>query len=237
MFDLLGLLRGIVMSVLGDLLPRSEPVADDPDGAEVTPLKRWGAPATSLSGVGKREPQPPRFELARALAHEPSSISVARDALEPLARAVDPESFDNVRLLVSELVTNSVRHSAPETPAPIELSVVAAPHRVRAEVADGGAGFAPSARTEDDDDASGWGLHLLERLSDRWGVEQNGRTVVWFELEAAFAPQWWSDDVINDHPGENHRQASSGESPRALRRLVALRSFLGRRQRYDVDVD
>jgi anti-sigma regulatory factor (Ser/Thr protein kinase) len=234
MFDLLGLLRGLVMQ----MLVSAGSAESDPDRA-VTPIKTQGESTTSLAGALAGEPHARRLELSRALAHGPASIRGARDALEPLGSAIDPESFDNVRLLVNELVTNSVRHSVPQTPAPIELSVVAAPHRVRAEVADGGVGFVPRARSEEDDDASGWGLHLLERLSDRWGVEQNGRTVVWFELHAAFAPQWWSDDVIDDRSAENNRQESpgEGESLNPLRRLAALGSLVGRRRSYDADVD
>ena len=224
------------MHMLGDLVPTPK----SSNRAEVPRRKTRAEPATSLSGAVAGEPHARRLELSRALAHEPGSIQGARDALDPLASAVDPESFDNLRLLVSELVTNSVRHSSPETPAPIELSVVAAPSRVRAEVADGGAGFAPAARTDEADEASGWGLHLVEFLSDRWGVEQDGRTAVWFELDAAFAPQWQPDDVIDRPPGENHRQTwtpAASKSPQALRRLGALRLIVGPRQKCEADVD
>jgi hypothetical protein len=49
-------------------------------------------------------------------------------------------------------------------------------------VTDIGPGFQARPRRPDDDPGSGWGLFLVEQLSDRWGVELNGATQVWFEL-------------------------------------------------------
>jgi anti-sigma regulatory factor (Ser/Thr protein kinase) len=54
--------------------------------------------------------------------------------------------------------------------------------RVRVEIRDDGPGFKHSARTADQDTASGWGLHLVGELSDQWGVERGVQNCVWFEL-------------------------------------------------------
>jgi hypothetical protein len=35
----------------------------------------------------------------------------------------------------------------------------------------------------DPDRSSGWGLHLVETLADRWGIERQAGTRVWFELD------------------------------------------------------
>jgi len=165
----------------------------------------------------------------------------ARGALEPLALAVDATAFGHLRLLVTELVSNAVRHGARESYAPIELSVVAAPHRVRAEVIDRGSGFIPPARSEGDDQASGWGLHLVEQLSDRWGLQQNGRTVVWFEIGAEFEPEWW----LSDHPkhvtstdARSGAFPEKGEAPgKALPGLGSVRSLFAGRTEPEADVD
>ncbi len=109
-------------------------------------------------------------------------MAEARRALEPLEPHLDPNTFGTLTLLVSELVTNSVRHGQAEESDELELSVRASREKIRVEVADGGAGFEASPRAEGQDKGSGWGLHLLETLSDRWGTEQNGRMRVWFEL-------------------------------------------------------
>jgi anti-sigma regulatory factor (Ser/Thr protein kinase) len=122
------------------------------------------------------------IEIKRRLPHAPPSVAEARRALEPLERRLDPDTFETLRLLVSELVTNSVRHGQAEESDELELAVRASRETIRVEVADGGLGFEASPRAEGQDKGSGWGLHLLETLSDRWGTEQNGRMRVWFEL-------------------------------------------------------
>jgi len=219
--DPLGLVRGVLGRVLGDIVPSAESAVDD------------GAEAAARPG------QP--LEFSRQLPHEPAAVPEARGALEPLATVVDPEAFGNLRLLVSEVVTNSVRHGSNGRSAPIELSVVAAPHRVRAEVADGGAGFAPTARSDRADDGSGWGLHLVELLSDRWGVERNGRTVVWFELEGALEPQGWPSQTSYSDARPNPRNgASPGEAKRREGvggRLGSVRSLLALGKEPEPDVD
>jgi anti-sigma regulatory factor (Ser/Thr protein kinase) len=80
-------------------------------------------------------------------------------------------------LLVTELVTNSVRHS--HASAPIRFHARMGLGRVQAEVEDGGPGFDPEIRHT----APGFGLRLLDRLATRWGVEQGPPTRVWFEVD------------------------------------------------------
>lgn len=87
-----------------------------------------------------------------------------------------------MRLLVSELVTNGVRHAALGADETIELHVDVSRQRIRAEVSGGGVSPAAAGQSGDGDIDSGWGLHLLDALSDRWGTEPNGRMCVWFEL-------------------------------------------------------
>jgi anti-sigma regulatory factor (Ser/Thr protein kinase) len=53
---------------------------------------------------------------------------------------------------------------------------------VRVEVIDHGEGFVPSPRAGDVQDPGGFGLFLVGRLADRWGVEADDTTCVWFEL-------------------------------------------------------
>jgi anti-sigma regulatory factor (Ser/Thr protein kinase) len=90
--------------------------------------------------------------------------------------------LNDMRLLVSELVTNSVRHSGRNGSGVVELEVDVTETRVLVRVIDNGPGFEASPRGPEDDPGSGWGLFLVEQISDRWGVELNGSTQVWFEL-------------------------------------------------------
>jgi anti-sigma regulatory factor (Ser/Thr protein kinase) len=107
----------------------------------------------------------------------------ARAALAVLDGRIDRDVLDDIRLLVSELVTNSVRHAAAAGRELVRLDVVRSGGTVRVEVSDGGTGFRPRVRTKAHDEPGGWGLHLVDRLADRWGVEAGRRTRVWFELD------------------------------------------------------
>jgi serine/threonine-protein kinase RsbW len=110
----------------------------------------------------------------------PESASRARAAVGQLRADLDAPLVENLRLLVTELVTNCVRHTDSEK---IKLIVVVAGDRVRAEVQSPGPAFKPQLRLAGGEHESGWGLFLVERLSEHWGVlEDHGNTRVWFEL-------------------------------------------------------
>jgi anti-sigma regulatory factor (Ser/Thr protein kinase) len=116
---------------------------------------------------------PPRAEAA----------ALARRSLEDLESDLPPEALDSLRLLVSELVTNSVRHGDLSASDRIRLRLTDRGDRIRVEVTDPGDGFGPrpSLGTEPDS-PSGWGLFLVSQIADRWGTEENSVTTVWFEL-------------------------------------------------------
>ena len=104
----------------------------------------------------------------------------ARGALHQIAGRVSPERLRDVTLLVSELVTNAVRHAEGEA---VRLVVALTGGVLRVEVHDPGRGFALRTPPTDPMRASGWGLVLVEELSDRWGVDGSPRTRVWFEMD------------------------------------------------------
>ena len=127
------------------------------------------------------------FLLLR-LPASPLAASVARHAVAGLAPYLDRGVAENAELLVSELVTNSVRHAGLPEEASIEFSVRASAEVLMVEVADAGHGFDHTSALRPRAvagvaEASGWGLFLVDRLADRWGaVEMDGETRVWFEL-------------------------------------------------------
>src|SRR5438128_2187742 len=111
-----------------------------------------------------------RLELERG----PTAASEARAALALLDGCAHEDLLDDVQLLVSEVVTNAVRHARGVlAESPVELGVAARWDRVRVVVADGGRGFKPQPRTEGQSEASGWGLHLVDRLATRRGVDRD----------------------------------------------------------------
>lgn len=89
-------------------------------------------------------------------------------------------------LLVSEVVSNAVRHSTADPSEPVGFVASFGERAIRVTVSDAGEGFTPRprdpARTHD-----GYGLYLLEKVADRWGVDSRGGTRVWFELARSAA--------------------------------------------------
>ncbi len=67
----------------------------------------------------------------------------------------------------------------------IELAMSWNADQVRLEVVDEGPGF--QVPQHEPDRPGGWGLALVETMSDRWGIERGDRTRVWFELGRAQA--------------------------------------------------
>jgi anti-sigma regulatory factor (Ser/Thr protein kinase) len=118
-------------------------------------------------------------ELSVDLPRTAQAPSLARRALDGFADQVDPDVMPDVRLLVSELITNSVKYGGE---GPVRLEVTASDDRVRAEIIDQGIGFTPVARGDDLEKVGGWGLHLVEQLTTDWGTHE-GSTHVWFEID------------------------------------------------------
>ena len=110
----------------------------------------------------------------------PRAAGRARKELAGLGGELDGPVLDTLRLLVTELVTNSVRHAGA---AAVELVVVVASKRVRVEICNPGEPFEPRVGGAGRESESGWGLFLVDRLSDGWGmVDEAGYQRVWFEI-------------------------------------------------------
>jgi anti-sigma regulatory factor (Ser/Thr protein kinase) len=112
----------------------------------------------------------------------PNSLTAPREAREAcreiLAEWGLEEQIDLVMLLVSELVTNSVRYTA----GGIAVRISADRGRLRMEIHDDEPRL-PVPRQADSNQDSGRGLLLVQELSSNWGAErvQDGK-IVWFEL-------------------------------------------------------
>lgn len=91
-----------------------------------------------------------------------------------------------VSLLVSELVTNAVRHAGAGLDSTVSLKLDSTPKRVRVEVVDAGPGFQPPAAGGAEAlPREGFGLSLVDQIADRWGVELSDGATVWFEIDRA----------------------------------------------------
>lgn len=115
------------------------------------------------------------------LALDVRSPGLARAFLREDSRCadLDPGVVNRAELLISELVTNAVRHGGP----PITLAIACDPHSaVQVRVTDGSM-TPPRARQARPQDESGRGLELMDLLSDAWGVEVSpSGKAVWFRV-------------------------------------------------------
>jgi anti-sigma regulatory factor (Ser/Thr protein kinase) len=119
-----------------------------------------------------------RIELAVTAESPRRSRHAARDWCENCGPSQD--ATDIVLLLLSEVVTNFVRHSpAAETPVEVDAALVGS--TVRVVVSDGGQGFAP--RPTEPSSSGVYGLFLLDAQATRWGASRHRRARVWFELD------------------------------------------------------
>lgn len=93
---------------------------------------------------------------------------------------------DLLRLLVTELINNSVQHAGPDAWTHVVVHISIAPERLRAVVCDGGAGLDPATAVPRPSGASALrGLQLVDRLATRWGTCAEDGSCVWFELDQA----------------------------------------------------
>jgi serine/threonine-protein kinase RsbW len=101
-----------------------------------------------------------------------------------LADLLPSEKLEDIRLVVSELVTNSILHARLSFDDKISLRVTVSDGAVRGSVCDPGPGFMMPAEPAPRPDLSGgWGLPIVETISDRWGVKRNGDACVWFDID------------------------------------------------------
>jgi anti-sigma regulatory factor (Ser/Thr protein kinase) len=114
------------------------------------------------------------------IARDLTAPAAARRAVESFGASLDPSVVPDVKLLVSELISNAVKYGRD---GQVQLLLTSeGPHHVHVEVVDQGVGFVPAARDRPKTEPGGWGLHMVEALTERWGVRE-GSTHVWFEID------------------------------------------------------
>src|SRR6266571_643210 len=127
------------------------------------------SPTSGFDPEVRLPPEPVAAQLGRRFARN-----------ETTRQELPGNVVENIELLVSELVTNCVKHGRLTAQDHVDLRIGFLPDRVRVEVTDPGKGLAPRERLRPGP-SSGWGLFLVGRLSDRWGSGE-GRGTVWFEI-------------------------------------------------------
>jgi two-component sensor histidine kinase len=118
---------------------------------------------------------------------DPVAPSMARRAITEMLAESHEETVHTVGLIITELISNSVKHARFLGEQGLHVVVWQLNSRLRLEVQDPGPCFEPGEmRPPQKDTAGSWGLYLVDKLAERWGVERepNG-CVVWAEVVVA----------------------------------------------------
>ena len=123
-------------------------------------------------------------ELSLLLPATVESARAARRAIDALPFDKHDEALFNLRLLITELVGNSVRHAGLTPADTIIFELQLSPTLVRAQITDRGPGFIRPIIDKPPSGTSGRGLFLVDALADRWGTESDDtQASVWFEID------------------------------------------------------
>ncbi|SEG76412.1 Anti-sigma regulatory factor (Ser/Thr protein kinase) [Thermomonospora echinospora] len=121
------------------------------------------------------------------LPHAPSSVAVARRRLSSdlLAHGVRAGVVDDANVIISELLSNALRHARPLASGQIRVSWVRNGDEVEVAVSDGGAMTEPRRSRPTLSSLGGRGLGIVEALARCWGVRHEEEcTTVWAVLSA-----------------------------------------------------
>lgn len=100
---------------------------------------------------------------------------------------MEPGQLDNLTLVVTELVSNAVRHAASDDP--VRLAMTPKDGYLCVQVTDSGRGLVPEPGAIGAEGGPGYGLFLVEQLTRRWGMtREGGHTRVWVEIDFAEGP-------------------------------------------------
>jgi anti-sigma regulatory factor (Ser/Thr protein kinase) len=138
--------------------------------------------------AARYEPDELRGAVEVRLALDANAPGAARTIVADCVGARVPAAVrDDAQLLVSELVTNSLQHSGAPAGDGIFVRVELSSSALRVEVEDAGRGGVIAPRAADVETSGGFGMSLVQALSERWGVERApvGGTRVWAQLTAA----------------------------------------------------
>jgi anti-sigma regulatory factor (Ser/Thr protein kinase) len=119
------------------------------------------------------------MEVERDIANGPQAPAEARRFVNSLAGDIPAPILDDVRLVTSELVTNSYQHAGNPPGHPIEVTVDLHPDHLRLEVIDRSV-FDPTPETSTELRDVKWGLVIVDRIADTWGRISEGG--IWAEF-------------------------------------------------------
>jgi serine/threonine-protein kinase RsbW len=121
-------------------------------------------------------------DIVLSFSPAPTAATAARvEMTKRLASRVGGRVLEDIRLLVTELITNALRHGKLTAGDRVSVKAQVREDVVRIEVRDPG-NDGDVAPRQPGQRGGGYGLLLVERLAKRWGVDQRDGTTVWCEL-------------------------------------------------------
>ena len=122
-----------------------------------------------------------RAPITMRLPFAPASVSVARQRLKTwmCENGGTGEVVEDARVIISELVANSIRHASPLADGQIHVSWVLEPRGIDLSVTDGGSSTRPRKVNAPSSALAGRGMAIVETLAQEWWSERTGsRTTV-----------------------------------------------------------
>ena len=135
-----------------------------------------------LTGVNLLRVMDSRVRAVYKIDPQPEGPAQARQIIaEELSSRLPAGVLNDIKLMVSQLVTNGIVHGSARRDTPVLLDLVVNGD-IQCRVLDRGPGFA--GYTHPRPDGGGWGLQVVEQLADRWGMQRSPQqTEVWFERQ------------------------------------------------------
>ena len=125
-------------------------------------------------------------ELRRSYVADPGTVARVRADVAALAErhGAGPERVADLRLIVSEAITNVVRHAYPDGPGALQVTAAVSARHLTILVSDDGVGPHALSRGR----GPGWGWPLIAALTDSFTIRRraNGGTEV--EMHVSIGP-------------------------------------------------
>ena len=136
------------------------------------------------------------------LPYTAASVGAARRCVvaDLLSAGIFESVAADAAIVISELMSNALRHANPLPGAVLRVGWLLASDHVELEVSDGGGPTLPSRGDPGHSATSGRGLGIVEKLSRRWGVRRdNGELTVWAEVPVPVSSRdQWRTHVTSD---------------------------------------
>lgn len=109
-----------------------------------------------------REP----LRITLRLPPEPDSVSIARGVVRSMAARFAPVMMERAELALSELVTNAIRHGTSRSKTAVDVELTLVDDGVWGVVRDSGPPFGLPTSAPEPDRVGGFGLYIVQRVSD-----------------------------------------------------------------------